>query len=181
LWPRILASVGLPSGTVGAASARSGEPAGFWQSMAVWRWLTATGFAAAAACLVALLLTPGIAPTPVGPPSGKPLVAKMVQDDGKSLFLATVDARLGTLVVQPTTVDIPAGRVAELWLIPPGEVPHSLGLLDPTRATAVVVPKQWVASLGPPAIFAVTVEPPGGGPGGKPTGPIIAKGEISLL
>jgi len=181
LWPRILASVGLPAGTVGAASARAVEPPGFWQNTPVWRWLTAGGFAAAAACLVALLLTPRIAPTPVEQPPGKPLVAKMVQDDGKSLFLATVDARVGTVVVQPTTVDIPVGRVAELWLIPPGESPHSLGLLDPTRANAVVVPKQWVAALGPRAIFAVTVEPPGGGPGGKPTGPIIAKGEISLL
>lgn len=115
------------------------------------------------------------------PSPAQAMVAKMVQDDGKSLFLATVDARLGTMVVQPTTVEIPAGRVPELWLIPPGDMPHSLGLLDPTKANSVIVPKNLIAALGPHAIVAVTIEPPGGGPGGKPSGPIIAKGEISLL
>ena len=109
------------------------------------------------------------------------MVAKMVQDDGKALFLATVDARHGTMVVQPTTVEIPKGRVAELWLIPLGDSPHSLGLLDPLKANSVVVPRNLVAALGPNTVVAVTVEPPGGGPGGKPSGPIIAKGEISLL
>jgi anti-sigma-K factor RskA len=175
LWPRILASVGLPSDAHANATHRPVERPGFWQNARVWRWLTAGGFAAAAASLVALLQTPQIAPL------AHPMVAKMVQEDGKSLFLATVDGRLGTMIVQPTTVDIPAGRVAELWLIPPGDSPHSLGLLDPTRANAVIVPKELLAALGPRAIFAVTVEPPGGGPGGKPSGPIIAKGEISLL
>ncbi|MEO7433482.1 MAG: anti-sigma factor [Dokdonella sp.] len=182
LWPRIRAAAGLPADPrAPATQVRAAEPAGFWQSAQIWRWLTAGGFAAAAASLVALFVVPQIAPPPVEAPASKPLVAKMVQDDGKSLFLATVDARLGTVVVQPTTVDIPANRVAELWLIPPGDSPHSLGLLDPTRANAVVVPKELIAALGPHALFAVTVEPPGGGPGGKPSGPIIAKGELSLL
>jgi anti-sigma-K factor RskA len=178
LWPRILAAVGLPDSARGAAAPRRVERGGLWQDARFWRWLAAGGFAAAAASLVALLLAPAVAPVT---PSSTPLVVKMVQDDGRSLFLATVDARLGTMVVQPTTVDIPAGRVPELWLIPPGEAPHSLGVLDPTRANAIVVPKELLAALGPHAIVAVTVEPPGGGPGGKPSGPIIAKGELSLL
>jgi anti-sigma-K factor RskA len=180
LWPRILSAVGLPGDDRARTnSARSEARPSLWQSAAVWRWLSAGGFAAAAASLALLLLTPQVVPPP--PPTTAPMVAKMTQDDGKSLFLATVDARLGTLVVQPTTVDIPAGRVAELWLIPPGDIPHSLGLLDASKANAIVVPKNLIAALGPHAIFAVTIEPPGGGPGGKPSGPIIAKGEISLL
>ncbi|MEO6689077.1 MAG: anti-sigma factor [Dokdonella sp.] len=180
LWPRILSAVGLPAeDRTRASSSRTEARPSLWQSAALWRWLTAGGFAAAAASLAMLLLTPQVLPPP--PPTTAPMVAKMVQDDGKSLYLATVDARLGTMVVQPTTVDIPPGRVAELWLIPPGDIPHSLGVLDSTKANSVVVPKNLIAALGPHAIVAVTVEPPGGGPGGKPTGPIIAKGEISLL
>lgn len=105
----------------------------------------------------------------------------MTADGGKALFFATIDARLGTIVVQPTSVSIPAGRVPELWLIPAGDRPHSLGILDPDRPNAVVVPKDPIAALGPRAVVAVTVETPGGGPGGNPSGPIIAKGEISLL
>lgn len=181
LWPRILSAVGLPADDRARTSSRRGEARpSLWQSAALWRWLTAGGFAAAAASIAMLLLTPQVVPPPQLPTTA-PMVAKMVQEDGKSLYLATVDARLGTMVVQPTTVDIPAGRVAELWLIPPGGTPRSLGLLDSTKANSVVVPKDLIAALGPHAIVAVTVEPPGGGPGGKPSGPIIAKGEIALL
>lgn len=179
LWPRILAAVGLPANER-VSSRRVEAVPSLWQSAALWRWLTAGGFAAAAASIAMLLLTPQVAPPPQLPTTA-PMVAKMVQEDGKSLYLATVDARLGTMVVQPTTVDIPAGRVAELWLIPPGGKPRSLGLLDSTKANSVVVPKDLIAALGPHAIVAVTVEPPGGGPGGNPSGPIIAKGEIALL
>lgn len=179
LWPRILAAAGLPAdGRARTSDTRRADARpSLWQSTPLWRWLAAGGFAAAAACLAMLLLAPQVRlPSPA-----QAMVAKMVQDDGKSLFLATVDARLGTMVVQPTTVEIPAGRVPELWLIPPGDMPHSLGLLDPTKANSVIVPKNLIAALGPHAIVAVTIEPPGGGPGGKPSGPIIAKGEISLL
>jgi len=35
-----------------------------------------------------------------------------------------------------------------------------------------------VARLGPTALLAVSVEPPGGSPTGQPTGPVIAKGAI---
>lgn len=188
LWPRIRAAAGLPDdGRARAAEVRApGRPGGradarpsLWQSTPFWRWLTAAAFATAVASLAALFLVPRITQVPQAAPA--PMVAKLVQDDGRSLFLATVDARLGTMVVQPTTVTIPAGRVPELWLIPPGGVPHSLGLLDPTKANSVIVPKDLIAALGPHAVVAVTVEPPGGGPGGKPSGPIIAKGEIALL
>ncbi|MEO5623730.1 MAG: anti-sigma factor [Dokdonella sp.] len=187
LWPRIQAAAGMPNDarsrtTDVRATARPDDRAqarpSLWQSTPFWRGLATAAFATAVASLAILFLVPRMAPVP--PPSA-PMVAKLVQDDGRSLFLATVDARLGTVVVQPTTVTIPAGRVPELWLIPPGESPKSLGLLDPTKANAVTVPKNLIAALGPHAIFAVTVEPPGGGPGGKPSGPIIAKGEIALL
>ena len=181
LWPRIRAAAGI--GPAIDRTERSGQRAapraGLWQSTPFWRWLSAGALAAAAASLFVLFFLPQVAPPPL--PAAAPLVAKMVQDDGKALVLATVDVRHGTMVVQPTTVDIPQGRVPELWLIPPGDIPHSLGLLNPTRANSVVVPKELLAALGPRAVVAVTVEPPGGGPGGKPSGPIIAKGEISLL
>ncbi|HEY0230300.1 MAG TPA: anti-sigma factor [Dokdonella sp.] len=180
LWPRIRAAAGIgPAADANASSGQRSARPGLWQSTPFWRWLSAGAFAAAAASLFALFFLPQVTPPPV--PAAPPLVAKMVQDDGKALFLATVDVRHGTMVVQPTSVEIPQGRVPELWLIPPGDAPHSLGVLDPNRANSVIVPKELLAALGPRAIVAVTVEPPGGGPGGKPSGPIIAKGEISLL
>ncbi|MEP7043221.1 MAG: anti-sigma factor [Dokdonella sp.] len=179
LWPRICAAAGIgPPLDRTAPDLRARPRPGMWQSAPFWRWLSAGAFAAVAASLFALFVLPQVAPPP---PQVAPLVAKMVQDEGKALFLATVDVRRGIMVVQPTTVEIPQGRVPELWLIPPGDTPHSLGLLDPSRANAIVVPRELIAALAPRAVVAVTVEPPGGAPGGKPSGPIIAKGEISLL
>jgi anti-sigma-K factor RskA len=179
LWPRIRADVGIADAGSAARGADAGASTSFWQSLGFWRWLSAGGFAAAAASLVALFLA---APAPqLQPQPAQQLVATMAQDDGKALFVATIDPQKGTLVILPIAVSIPNGRVAELWLIPPGDAPHSLGLVDPLHAQPVSVPAALRAALGPKAIVAVTVEPPGGGPGGKPSGPIIAKGEIALL
>jgi anti-sigma-K factor RskA len=180
LWPRIQAAVGIASTTRTSPATDTSTSTSLWQSLGLWRWLTAGGFAAAAASLAALFLA--VQPTvPPVAPAAHELVANMAQDDGKTLFVATIDATSGKLVVLPISVSIPAGRVAELWLIPPGGVPHSLGLLDVQHAQPVQVPADLRASLGAKAIVAVTIEPPGGSPSGKPTGPIIAKGEIALL
>lgn len=178
LWPRIASAAGIRDRATPATRQADGS---LLQSLRFWRWLSAGAFTAAAASLAALFFA-AHAPQPIPVPQpGQELVATMAQDDGKALFVATIDPTSGKLVVLPISVVIPAGRVAELWLIPPGDVPHSLGLLDPQHAQPVSVPANLRAALGPKAIVAVTVEPPGGAPGGKPSGPIIAKGEIALL
>ncbi len=181
LWPRIATAAGIQNRATPATRAPQSDDGSFLQSLRFWRWLSAGAFTAAAASLAALFFA-AHAPQPIPVPQpGQELVATMAQDDGKALFVATIDPQSGKLVVLPISVVIPAGRVAELWLIPPGDVPHSLGLLDPQRAQPVSVPANLRAALGPKSIVAVTVEPPGGAPGGKPSGPIIAKGEIALL
>ena len=180
LWPRIQSAVGIASAN--SNDPRNAEGGSFWQSLNLWRWLSAGGFAAAAASLFALFIAVQ-QPKPVAPrePVARELVATMTQDDGKALFAATIDANTGKLVIVPIGVNIPADKVAELWLIPPGDVPHSLGLLDAQHAQPITVPATLRAALGAKALVAVSLEPPGGAPHGQPTGPIIAKGEIALL
>lgn len=178
LWPRIQVAVGIAPVNSNAPSRT--DNGSLWQSLSLWRWLSAGGFAAAAASLFALFLStqqPMQSPQPVA----RELVATMTQEDGRALFAATIDANTGKLVIVPIGVDIPAGKVAELWLIPHGDVPHSLGLLDPQHARPIIVPATLRAALGAKALVAVSLEPPGGAPHGSPTGPIIAKGEIALL
>lgn len=178
LWPRIRAAAGIADGS--PATPRRDARSSLWQSLGFWRWLSAGAFGAAAASLAALFIA--VHPGPQSPlQTAQELVATIAQDDGKALFVAMIDARSGRLVVQPLAVNIPAGRVAELWLIPPGDVPHSLGLLDPQHAHPIDIPANLRTALGAKAIVAVSVEPPGGAPEGKPTGPIIGKGEIAVL
>jgi anti-sigma-K factor RskA len=83
-----------------------------------------------------------------------------------------VGASTGTVTIQPLRVDAPEGRVLELWRIPPGQVPQSVGLVDPDQPTFLNV------AAAPGDIMAITVEPPGGAPGGVPSGPPILSGPL---
>jgi anti-sigma-K factor RskA len=176
LWPRIQLAVGIAP----VASRSRSEGGSVWNSLGFWRWLTAGGFAAAAVSLFALFVATQ-QPKPAQPPAARELVATMTQDDGRALFATTIDAASGKLVIVPIGVSIPADRVAELWLIAPGDVPHSLGLLDPQHPRPITVPATLRGALAAKALVAVSLEPPGGAPHGSPTGPIIAKGEIAVL
>ena len=95
--------------------------------------------------------------------------------------LATADNRLAYAVthfgetLQVTRVaGVPAvtGQVHELWIIAPDTAPLSLGLLEdkPLVVTYPTPPEGYV--------FAVTVEPEGGAPGGQPTGPVILTAKV---
>jgi anti-sigma-K factor RskA len=68
--------------------------------------------------------------------------------------------------------------VPELWLIPAGEAPRSLGVIDTTQAREIDIPADLRRALVSGSLLAVTLEPPGGAPHGVPTGPIVAKGGI---
>ena len=72
-------------------------------------------------------------------------------------------------------------KAFELWLIPPGDKPHSLGLIDPTKPVRISVPETLLPKVNSDAVFAVSVEPPGGSPTGQPTGPVIANGKLASL
>ena len=69
----------------------------------------------------------------------------------------------------------------ELWLIPPGDKPHSLGLIDPNRPVTIKVPKDLLRAVSNEAVLAVSLEPLGGSPTGQPTGPVIANGKLASL
>ena len=68
----------------------------------------------------------------------------------------------------------------ELWLIPvEGGDPISLAVLGSLDAR-VVVPPAHSGRLRTGAKLAVSVEPAGGSPTGKPTGPVILVGEVTV-
>jgi len=69
----------------------------------------------------------------------------------------------------------------ELWVIPPGGKPHSLGLVDPKRSVKVVVPPELLPHVSADSTLAISIEPVGGSPTGQPTGPVIANGKLASL
>lgn len=197
LWPRIRTQLGWPA--VGSADAAAKH--GLWQSAGFWR--AATGLAAAAALAAVAIgplgllrdnadvgpgpvaIDPGPTPPPKPPvedPSAPKPVTNLARDDGSPGWLASVDSKDGTVLMVPVPTAADAdGRVPELWLIPPGESPKSLGIVSIDRSHTVKVPDALRDALAKGALLAITLEPSGGAPQGVPTGPIVAKGDIVTL
>jgi len=65
-----------------------------------------------------------------------------------------------------------SGKDYELWIIEPDKAPVSLGVLTADSVT-ITVP-----AAKPGYVLAITLEPKGGAPGGKATGPIVAAGPL---
>src|SRR3546814_2647187 len=79
----------------------------------------------------------------------------------------------GTVRIQSMQVEAPAGRSLELWRVPAGGDPQSLGVIDPRDPFEALR-----VSVTAGDTLAVSVEPPGGSPSGAPTGPVILSGPL---
>jgi anti-sigma-K factor RskA len=165
VWARVCARLGWNEG------ARA--PAGFWQSLGFWRAATVLSTVVAVA---AIAWTLQIAHPPE---SGAKPVIPLAHDDGTPGWLASVDSSHGTVLMVPVpSAPDSQGRVTELWLIPAGKAPRSLGLVSINKSYTVTVPEDVRAALVAGSVLAVTLEPASGVPHAAPSGPIIAKGAI---
>jgi anti-sigma-K factor RskA len=158
------------------AERRAEGRAGLWQSLRFWRGLSLVTSALAAACLAALIYVGAISPPRA------PLVAQLGVEGGKTGFVAAVNSGGGTLTIVPAALlSAQEQKAMELWLIPPGDKPHSLGLIDPNRPVTIKVPQDLLARVNKEAVLAVSLEPLGGSPTGQPTGPVMANGKLAQL
>jgi anti-sigma-K factor RskA len=188
-WQRRLAPLALgvrPVEVPGRVWVRIQERLGWALERRVRLWQLTAGIAATAAlALLAVDFVPRWAPGVSRPAASEAQITKAVttltRDNGTPGWLATVDARRGTVLMVPVPSAPDAqGRAAELWLIPPGQAPRSLGAVSFNRAHTVAVPAALRDELTGQAVLAITLEPPAGIPHAAPSGPIIAKGAIQL-
>jgi anti-sigma-K factor RskA len=129
--------------------------------------------------VVAIGLSVLRAPQPPGALRQPSVVTPLAHDDGTPAWLVSVDRTRGAVVIVPVPAPRdPQGRVPELWLIPPGQAPRSLGLVSLDQSRTVAVPADLRAALADGSVLAVSLEPPTGIPHAAPTGPIVAKGAI---
>jgi anti-sigma-K factor RskA len=146
-----------------------------WQSLTFWRSF-AIGAAALAAASIGALTFIEISPAP-----RPPLLATLGASNGQPNFVAAINAGGTSLVVVPAALLTSDPRAMELWLIPAGDKPHSLGLIEPGRPVRLDVPRDLVARITADTTLAVSMEPPGGSPTGQPTGPVFAQGKLISL
>jgi anti-sigma-K factor RskA len=150
------------------------------RSLYFWR-LTSGVAATLALALLAVDFVPRWTTPKVSEAQLARAVTTLSREDGTPGWLATVDVRHGTVLLVPVPSAPDAlGRAAELWLIPPGQAPRSLGAVSIDRARTVTIPAALRADLTPKTVLAITLESPAGIPHAAPTGPIIAKGPVHL-
>jgi anti-sigma-K factor RskA len=170
---------------LGWTESESAAP-GFWQSLGFWRAATVLStLIAIAAIAIAVERFSTLAPQTIAQQqveTGAKPVTPLVHDDGTPGWLASVDATRGTVLMVP----VPAapdsqGRVPELWLIPAGKAPVSLGAVSSTRSHTVAVPANARAALVAGSTLAITLESAAGIPHAAPTSAVIAKGTIQAV
>lgn len=138
----------------------------WWNRIKLWRGLAASGFAAAAilAAVVGVRLQ---APEP----TGYVVVLAAPQTMTPGWLLKIPDAR--TVQLEPLLkTPVPDQRVLQLWTKGDGWTgPVSLGLVTPGQKVQVRLDK--LPPVQPNQLFEITLEPAGGSPIGRPTGPVL--------
>jgi anti-sigma-K factor RskA len=172
VWEGIRKRLGLSEP---AAPTRAGAAAPWWASLSLWRGLALAGFVLAFA--LGLLL---VAPTTERPYEG--VVVVLAGPDSKPALVATAERGNRYLTVKAVaTVDVPPGRALELWMLPDGRAPVSMGLVPASGIDRLALRAPVGVALQDIPALAVSVEPPGGSPTGAPTGPVVYTGRVERI
>jgi anti-sigma-K factor RskA len=137
-----------------------------------WSWMRI----AAVACTLLVAVIVGVIYNRDKPDFNATLVASNQQP------ALTVQAFDRYLKVEPVTVArVETGRSLELWAIPADGIPVSLGVIPDDGKGRVELSESQRKLLGSQTTMAITLEPKGGSPSGKPTGPVLYKGQLASL
>jgi len=108
-------------------------------------------------------------------------VAMFNDADAQPLWLITTSESSGKLIVKPINAQAIAvdNKAFELWMLPKGGKPASLGLM-PVSGAAVetTLSPQLLTIMQNSDALAVSLEPAGGSPTGLPTGPVVYQAPI---
>ena len=172
LWRRIEADMAA------AAPAAQVAPPGLlrrlWNSLGALRIAALSGTVAALAFATVAVVSVRHAQEVA---ARKPVYVAILVDDATRQAGAVVNAFADGRVEMIPLVDmtVPAGRALQVWTLWNREVgPRSVGLLDRARATPLDL--QRLPTTTNDQLFEITLEPAGGSPTGRPTGPILYKG-----
>jgi anti-sigma-K factor RskA len=147
----------------------------WWQNVGWWRALAAVAFALVVALGVVLL-----APT-VEAPAGQ-VVVVLAGDDARPAMIATAGRGSRYLSVKAVAPLLVApDRALELWMLPQGQDPRSLGLVPASGVGQVALAAPAERALRDIPALAVSLEPSGGSPTGRPTGPVLYSGAVQRI
>ena len=167
-----------------AAQARPAAASGWWRSLALWRGAAGAG---ALATVLAVVTTVGLRDR-LGRQidglqaqlSAQPLVeyvAVLNDEQASASMLVTFDPRNKKLTLQRVGgYQEASDRSLQLWALPPGAKPRSLGVLTQEKLLQLAAGEADVREV---PTLAISLEPKGGVPSETgPTGPVLFKGAL---
>jgi anti-sigma-K factor RskA len=168
LWRRIEAGIAGPA-------ARAAGPS-LWARL--WNNLSVLRASAVSASFAALVLAVGLG-FAIQAARQQPAMVAVLLDGNRpgAVVHAFADGRVVLLPL--TAIDVPPGRALEVWTLPSRERgPVSVGLMH--RAQTLQLQLKDLPKPGPDQLFEITLEPATGSPTGRPTGPVLFKGNTAL-
>lgn len=150
------------------------EKVGFFQKLGLWKGLTATLAAAAAALAIMAFAPQYILPAP------ERFVSTLSSETGTFQLAALYDRGTETLQITRTAGTPSDGRVFELWCIVEGKKTWSVGVLTADQTASLSLPAKWLDG-GTGWSIAISEEAPGGSATGEPTSELIAIAEMVAI
>ncbi len=184
LWRRITDSIQTTPLAQPLRGGQSVSAVNLWDNIRFWR---IAGMAGAVAALLFAVIAVGALMTSMrlqgdltALAQRKPVyVAVLVNDTTKeagAIVNAFADGRVEMIPLKP--IDVPAGRTLQVWTLWARAVgPKSIGLT--AQARTLQLDLQSLPKTIPDQLFEITLEPEGGSPIGRPTGPILFKGNAA--
>lgn len=159
----------------GRPAAKPGRPVPWWARLGLWRALAFAGFALALALAITML-------TPRSERPFESVVVVLAAPDGKAGFVATAERGSRYLTVKALEpVEVPRDRVLELWMMPDGKRPLSLGFAPASGVARLAVRSPVGIALQSIPMLAISVEPMGGSPAGTPSGRVLYTGRVERI
>ena len=153
----------------------------WWSSLGFWR--TATGFAVIALVASSLLvLEPAVDDTSIDPTTDSMMVVVMedTQTQTPAMTVSWESGGANHRLLRLRVIghaEMAPDTAWELWMMPRGDgAPISLGLITTHELQTLRVPGALAQPLDEAWGLGMTVEPKGGSPSGRPTGPMLYRG-----
>jgi anti-sigma-K factor RskA len=138
----------------------------------VRRWRHTAYAATALAASLAVVIGIGASLRPASPSN---YVAVFQKGDASPAFLLSIDLKTRVLSIQAIAAAAEPGKSYQLWIAadPHGGAPQSLGLIEDHGSATRRILTSYDPGVVERATFGVSLEPAGGSPTGRPTGPVF--------
>ncbi|MFO1317096.1 MAG: anti-sigma factor [Burkholderiales bacterium] len=167
--PRVWRVIAL---RLGLEPVRPSAPGPWWDRVGFWR-----GFAVASVAAALVLGTALLSSRPEVP--GPPIVVVLGGPDAKPAVIATLTRDSRTMTVKVVgAAPVPPDKSLEMWMLPDGAAPRSLGVVPAAGVGRVTLPAPPDVAFARVPTLAVSLEQAGGSPTGAPQGPVLYTGPV---